>query len=182
MDTDAQFHDYLTRKRPHQDDNNLTASDGPFVDNHKSPLSTNNQYSQIVDAADIFPPLPKKVYKMPNATQSSVKLNIKPGSLTRTVTTKNPPKDLPETLSPSSNSSASSSKPINNSTQANKDSSAGTNTQNVPKANKVRPPPPIVCYDLDTKAAYVEFKSVLGHSNFDLDGPHGNSTYVRTVQ
>lgn len=166
MDTDAHFQDYLTRntlKRTRQDDTDPSPT-------------MNNRYIQRVDADEIFPPIPKKTYKMPNTAQSSVKLNIKPGSLTKSVTI-----DPPKTPSPSSfNNNVSSSGPNVNNTQANKDATADINAQSAPKTNKVRPPPPIVCYNLDTKAASSQFKHLLGHSNFELDGPHGNITYVRT--
>lgn len=175
MDTDAQFHVYLDRnklKQTRQDNTNLT--DEQYEGSHSSPLITSNQYSQLVDTEDIYPPLPKKIYKMPNATQSSIKLNIKAGSLTKKMII-----DPSKASSPSSSSSnVPTSKPKD--AQADIDASAGINAQNTSKTNKVRPPPPIVCYDLDTKAAYTQFKEVLGHSNFDLDGPHGNITYVRT--
>lgn len=50
------------------------------------------------------------------------------------------------------------------------------------KTNAVKPttPPPLVCFDLDCKAARSSFATLLGHTNFDLDGPRGNCTYVRT--
>lgn len=48
----------------------------------------------------------------------------------------------------------------------------------MPKQAKVRSLPPIGCYNLDTKAAYKQLE-LLGHTNFELDGSHGDSTRKR---
>lgn len=58
--------------------------------------------------------------------------------------------------------------------------SATANTRNDNIKNKVRAPSPIVSYNLNTKSAYARFSELLGHSNFEFDGPHGRCTYIRT--
>lgn len=177
MDTEtSQAYEIYNRKllkRVRPDEHNL-AGDERVLENHSSSSFLSNQFDVLANTEEAYPPLPKKTYKMPNATQSSIKTNIKPGSLTRTATKDNSSK------ASSFNSNMSSANTKANHSQANTNVTAEINVQNKPKNSKVRPPPPIVCYNLDSKAAYTQFKNILGHCNFDLDGPHGNATYVRT--